>query len=215
MDFVVRHGALTNPLQPRRLDVGLAPGVQIVRREQWQHWCDAQGLMAEARRRAEEIVADAVAVRAAERRRGYEQGLESARVEQATEMVAHAARVAAFVAAAEGQLVDVVVQAIERLVAGFDQRERAAAIVGSVLGALRQQKRVVLRVRPEWVAPVQAVVAELAASSAVEFVDVLADPQLGPDACRAESDFGLVESSVAGQLRALRDAAAAILGERA
>ena len=54
----------------------------------------------------------------------------------------------------------------------------------------------------------------LAAYPGVGYLDVVADPRLAADACILESEIGIVEASIQGQLAALRKGFAKVLGSR-
>lgn len=91
------------------------------------------------------------------------------------------------------------------------------AVVKGALAVVRNQKQVTLRVlTPSQLDDVRASVNELlAAFPGVGFLDLVPDARLGPDACILESEIGVVEASIAGQLGAIEKAFASILGSRA
>ena len=116
----------------------------------------------------------------------------------------------------EQRMVALVMQAVQRIVADFGDRERVVAVVKGALAVVRNQKQVTLRVSPSQLDDVRASVNELlAAFPGVGFLDLVPDARLGPDACILESEIGVVEASIAGQLGAIEKAFASILGSRA
>lgn len=113
-------------------------------------------------------------------------------------------------------MVDLVMQAVQKIMADFDDRARVLATVKNVLSVVRNQKQMTLRLAPPEVDLVQAQVDELlTAYPGVSFLDIVADSRLKAGECILESDIGLVEASTEGQLAALRGAFQRVLGNRA
>ena len=210
--------ASTNALTtspPRRLHLGLAPGVSVVRAHELAQWRQASQIVADAQAQAQAIVASAQSAYEAQCQRGYEEGLASARLEQAEQMIEHVSRTVEYFAKVESRMVDLVMQALQKIVADFDDKQRVLITVKSVLAVVRNQKQMTLRLAPGQVQLVQAHVNELlAAYPGVGYLDIVADNRLQPDACILESDIGLVEASLQSQLQALRSAFEKVLGSR-
>ncbi|MFC4160048.1 HrpE/YscL family type III secretion apparatus protein [Chitinimonas lacunae] len=206
MVFIVRqkHGL-------GRLD----PGRKIVKAADYQAWRDSQGLLAAARDEAATIVAGAQAGYDAECRRGYEDGLEEAKLETAERMIETVGRTVDYFAKVENRMIELVMEAIRKIVADFDDRERVRVVVRNALSVVRNQKQVTLRIAPDQVETVKAALNELLAEyPGLGYLDIVADPRLAADACILESEIGLVEASVSGQIDAIEKAFARILGSR-
>jgi type III secretion protein L len=204
MAFIVPRA----PLTPRhRLALDLDPAARIVRAHEIAAYREAEALMAEARAQAEAIVIDAHAAFEAAQQRGYDEGRQQAAREAAAHMAEQVARTDAYHQQAEDRLVDVVVQALRKIVMDYSDRERALQAVRSALALVRTQKQVTVRVHPEDAEHVRAQAAALIADyPAVQWLDVVPDPQLGAGCCVLETDIGIVESSVQAQLDALEAA---------
>lgn len=212
MAFIVpRH-----PLKSQqRLDLGLAPGTRIVRARELADWREAQAIVAEARAQAQAIIDTAQAAHEAERQRGYRDGQEQARLEQAEQMMENVSRTIDYFSQVEGRMVELVMQAVQKIVSDFDDNERVLITVRNVLAVVRNQKQMTLRLNPQQVEMVKARIAELlAAYPGVGYLDIVPDGRLQPDACILESEIGLVEASLEGQLQALRNAFQKVLGSR-
>ena len=215
MAFVLPRQPLSDPLHPARFGLRLAPGTQVLRREDWLVWRAAADAVAAARDEAAAITAAARDAFEAERRRGHDEGREEARLEQAEQMIEQVTRAVDYFARVEQRMVELVMQAVQRVIGDFGDRERVVAVVKGALAVVRNQKQVTLRIAPSQVAVVHAAQNELlAAYPGVGFLDVVADARLGADACILESEIGIVEASVPGQLEAMRRAFAAVLGSR-
>lgn len=205
-----------DPLTPSRtLAARLAPGTRIVKAAEVAVWADAQGLLADARAQADAIVAGAETALAQERARGYAQGQAQARMEQAEKMIETVSRTVDYFASVEGDMVALVMGAIRKIVEDFDEEERVLLVVKNALAVVRNQKQMTLRLAPARVEGVRARVNDLlAAYPGVGYLDIVPDARLHSDACILESEIGLVEASIDGQVAALETAFRKVLGSR-
>lgn len=215
MAFVVPAQPLNPALVPRRLAARLAPGTQVLRAAEVAAWRAAERLVAEADAQAQAIVRGAQEAFEQERRAGYQAGLEEARLEQAERMIDTVSRTVAYFARVESRMVDLVMESVRKVVADYDETERVLIVVRNALAVLRNQKQMTLRLNPERVEVVRDRMNELlAAYPGIGYLDLVADARLEPDACILESEIGVVEASIDGQLRALQAGFANVLGSR-
>lgn len=207
----------SGPLSRVRRDssASLAPATQVVSAQELAAWRTAQELVAAAQQQALAIQADAQAAYDAEKKRGYEEGLEEARLEQAEQMIENVSRTIDYFSKVEGQMVDLVMQAVQKIISDFDDQERVLITVRNALSVVRNQKQMTLRLHPQQVDVVKVRVNELLASyPGVGYLDIVGDTRLQADACILESEIGLVEASLEGQMAALRGAFTKVLGSR-
>ena len=108
-----------------------------------------------------------------------------------------------FIENIENTVVNVVNQAVRKIVGDIDDGERITRIVQNALGNVRGQKRVTVRVCP---ADEQYVTNALAAMTAGSYLTIIADPRLEKDSCILESELGVVDASLSTQLRAFETA---------
>lgn len=175
----------------------------------------AEAVLADARAEAERIRAEALAAFEAERRRGYEDGLAEAHMEQAERMIETVSRTVDYFGKVEERMVDLVMQAVQRIISDFDDRERVIQVVKNALAVARNQKQMTLRIHPTRVDLLKSGLNDiLAAYPGVGYLDVVPDPRLDGDACILESEIGVVEASMSGQIEALRAAFRKVLGAR-
>jgi type III secretion protein L len=178
-------------------------------------WQEAKEMLEAARREAERIVGGAQAAFDAEKARGYEEGLMEARLEEADRMIENASRTVDYFAAIEQKIVGLVMQAVRRIIADFDETERVVAVVQSGLSVMRNQKQLTLRLAPEHHDSIKARAAELLERfPGVGMIDFMPDPRLKGDAAILESEMGVVEASVELQLKAIEQGFAKLLGSR-
>ena len=211
MVFVLPRG----PLTPSSVAPRIGSEVRVLSGSDRQAWADAQALLDHARAQAEAIVAGAQAAFEEERKRGYTEGREEALLDQAEKMIETVGRTVDYFARVENEMVELVMQAVRKVVDGFDSRETVMVVVRNALAVVRNQKHMTLRLHPEEVEIVRARVNELlAAYPGIGYLDIMADARLVRGACILESEIGMVEASLDGQIEALRNAFQRTLGSR-
>lgn len=178
-------------------------------------WLEASALLEHARQEAAQLLGSARQQLEAERARGYQQGLEEARLELTERMIETASRTVELFASIEQRMVGLVMDAVRRLMADFSDTERVMAVVRSALSVLRNQRQLTLRIAPEHVEQVRARASELLEQfPGVGILDIVADPRLKHDATILESEIGLVEASIESQLQAIEQGFQKVLGSR-
>ncbi len=204
-----------DPLTPRAAAGRIDPAARVLRAAEHAAWADADQLLAQARAQADAIVGGAQAAFEAERERGYQEGRESALLDQAEKMIETVGRTVEYFAGVENEMVELVMAAVRKVVDGFDDREKVMVVVRNALAVVRNQKQMTLRLNPAEVDTVREQINDLlAAYPGVGYLDILADGRLARGACILESEIGMVEASLEGQIQALRQAFQRTLGSR-
>ena len=212
MAFLIPH----DPLTPqRKLQARIAPGTRVLRAADIAVWGQAEELIAAARDQAQAIVAGAHAAFEEECRRGHAQGLAEAQMTQAEKMIETVGRTVDYFARVEADMVELVMGAVRKIIDDYSDADRVLIVVRNALSVVRNQKQMTLRLAPQQVEVVRARINDLlAAYPGVGYLDILADGRLGPHACILESEIGLVEASIDGQIAALEKAFQKVLGSR-
>ena len=136
-------------------------------------------------------------------------------MEQVDQMMENIEQTIDYFAKVETRMVDLVMKAVRKIIDDFDDSERVLMTVKNVLSVVRNQKQMTLRLHPQQVDGVKDRVNDLlAAYPGVGYIDILADTRLKLGACILESEIGLVEASMEGQLTALQSAFSKISGSR-
>ena len=205
-----------DPLTPSRsLQARIAPGQRVLRAAEVAAWGDAEALLASARQQADAIIAGAEAALEAERQRGYAEGVAEAQMEQAEKMIDTVSRTIDYFARVEGDVVALVMSAVRKIIDGFNDEERVLIVVKNALSVVRNQKQMTLRLHPQQVDVARARMNDLLASyPGVGYLDIVADGRLSLESCILESEIGLVEASIEGQIKALETAFTKVLGSR-
>jgi type III secretion protein L len=191
------------------------PAARVISAADYAVWQEATAVIETAEADAAAIRASAHEVHEQERQRGYQEGLEGARLEAAEQMIANVGSTIDYYEKVEGRMTELVLQAMRRIVADFNDRERVTTVVRGALAAVRNQKQVTLRVAPDKVDLLKQSTDELLANfPGIGYVDIVADGRLNNDACIVETEIGIVEASMEGQIAALGRAFTKILGSR-
>ena len=165
----------------------------------------AEEVVAAAEAEAAHIREEAAKAYESEKARGYADGLAEGRQEilmQKLDLVDESVK---YMASIEGQVCEVVLKALRKCVAEIGDRELVVQIVKkSMQAVVRTQKELVVRVAPDMVASVRERTDTLLADfPAVTKLDVVGDERLTGAACVVETDAGIVEASIDGQLEAI------------
>ncbi len=186
---------------------------KIIKAEDFWAYKQARDAVAEGIKRHDQIVDAAHAAFEAEQRRGYLEGKETARLEQTGNMIGIISQTVNYFAKVEAQMVDLVLDAVRRIIDDFDDRERIVKVVRNSLASVRGQKQLLVKVNPLHTLTIKTHIAALMeVYPSIEQIDVVSDSQLAEDACVIESDIGQVEASMSGQLEALRSSFARVFG---
>lgn len=134
-------------------------------------------------------------------RRGFEEGQEKAQRQATEQMLLFSGRVNDTLAKLEEELVEVVINAVRKIVRSFDQEERVREAVQSGLELVRGSHKLLVRVHPQ---QQMAVAAQLdAIPHRFSSLEVVGDAHLAEDDCILESDIGIVNAGLDLQLQVI------------
>lgn len=142
-------------------------------------------------------------------KRGLEQGQEYAACQNSELMLQFAQRTDEALLNMQDELVQVVVNAVRKIVHDLDPQEKAKQVVIGGLELVRGSHKLLIRVNPQ----VQAAVAAQLDSIPHRFshLEVLGDGHLDLDDCMLESDIGIVNASLEQQLQVIEQTPRAAL----
>ena len=165
----------------------------------------AEEIIAAAEAEATRIREEAKTAFEAEKKRGYDNGLQEGKMEIAMMKLDQVDQSVAFMEGVEQKMADIVMKALKSIVVEIGDKEMVVQIVRKTMNAvIRTQRNVVLKVAPEMAETVQARVSELRLSyPTVETFDVVEDPRLKGAACILETEAGVADASVETQLAAI------------
>jgi type III secretion protein L len=136
-------------------------------------------------------------------------------MDEAERLIENATRTVDYFAGIEQKIVALVMNAVRRIMADFDDTTRVLAVVQSGLSVMRNQKQLTLRLSPEHAATVRERAQQLLERfPGVGMMDIVPDNRLKGDAAILESEMGVVEASVELQLKAIEQGFTKLLGSR-
>lgn len=165
----------------------------------------AEEIIAAAEKEASRIVDEAKAAFEAERQRGYAKGVAEGKSEilmQKLDLLDESVR---YMESVEGKMAEIVMKALKKCVAEIGDKELVVQIVRKSMQAIvRNQRQITVKVAPEMTETVKARLKEILADfPSLAFAEVVEDANLSGAACVVETEAGLVEASVDGQLAAI------------
>ncbi len=193
----------------------LAPGLKVLKAKDYVSYLDSQHLVEAANSKADSIIAKAQQAYETEKQRGYQDGLEQAKIENAQAMVDTLARCNEYYLQVEHKMTNVVLDAVRKIIDTFDDVDTTISVVREALQLVSNQKQVILHVHPEQVVDVREKVAGVLSDfPEVGYVDVVADARLKNGGCILETEVGIIDASIDGQIQALKQAMVKQLSER-
>ena len=167
----------------------------------------AEAIRQQAKQAAEALQRQAKIAFENEKRRGWQEGWDEAQASLATELAEAAAARQVAIHSLAPDLVDLVMEAVAKVVKDVDRRHLYAQALESVQGLLYQARWARLRVAPSQMDEARAAL-EAAGQGVVSLVSLVADPLLADTDCVLESDRGVCNASLSAQLYALEGALA-------
>jgi type III secretion protein L len=172
----------------------LPAGCHIVPREMTQPLEEATRIVEDAEATAKEIVAAAEEAYRRECARGYEDGLEKARLADIERLLGETGTLDAALRDVEDDLIRIVISAVRKLTQEFDDIRKAEAVVRNALGQMRREKKAELRVAPGQYNEFREAISGIAGDfPEIDLVDVVEDASLAPPQVIVETSIGRVE----------------------
>jgi type III secretion protein L len=188
---------------------------RVIKAEEFSTAQDARGMIDAARTEAERIVADAQKIYESERERGLNEGREAAKLEMSEQMITAVANIVDYIDSVEHDMVELVGRALERILGEMGDEQVIVRTVKNALAVVRNEKQLTLRVAHDQVPIVREKLNEILASyPVITDIQVVADGRLPSTGCIIESQIGVIDASLDGQLAALRKSFEKIFGER-
>lgn len=181
------------------------PSCRVMKAKDYATYLEAEQIINTAREQARQIAEQAKEAYEQEKERGYEDGLDESKVEQAEQMLKVVSRTINYLSDVEQTMADILLSGVKKIIGEFDQEQLAVSLVRNALQHVRNEKQVSIRIPPSQYNMVKARLNDILADyKGVGFIDLVADPRLSTGDCIMESEIGVVDASVDVQLRALQ-----------
>jgi type III secretion protein L len=167
----------------------------------------AQALLVEARAEAQTIRQQAQAAFEAEKARGYEEGMQQAKMDNIEQMMDSVGQAIDYFSQVEDKVAAIVMASVRKILGQFDDDELVAQVVRNALHLVSGEQQVKLHVSPELTESLKERLNPiLAAHRRIGFVELVPDHRLQAGDCLLETEIGTVDASVEVQLKALEQA---------
>ncbi|PIF73083.1 type III secretion protein L [Variovorax sp. 54] len=180
---------------------------KVLKENEYAALLDASAVVETARREARRIVQQAVQDAEASRRQGYEEGLQRAKAEYASQLLSDTMASERQLHALRASMAQIVVKAVGQFVADAEPAALFEAALLRVDTLIRHEPFITVRVAPAQEATLRDVLARLRADANWTMtVSLVADAALPAGACVVQTASGVLEIGVDAQLEAFRRA---------
>ena len=181
---------------------------RLVKRAEAQSIAEAMDVLSAAQKEAEDIRQQAKEEFEAQRKLGYDKGLEDSKEEIAIQKLEQVEKSIDYLGSMENKIVEIVLTALKKCVAEIGDRELMVQVVQKAMQAVvRNQQQVVLKVSPEMLPTVKERLNDILSKfPGVNYINLMDDPHIKGVSCIIETDAGNVEASLEHQLAAIEKA---------
>jgi type III secretion protein L len=181
---------------------------RLVKRAEAQSIAEAMDVLSAAQKEAEDIRQQAREEFEAQRKLGYDKGLDESKEEIAIQKLEQVEKSIDYLSSMENKIVEIVLTALKKCVAEIGDKELMVQVVQKAMQAVvRNQQQVVLKVSPEMLPTVKERLNEILSKfPGVNYINLMDDPRIKGVSCIIETDAGNVEASLDHQLAAIEKA---------
>jgi type III secretion protein L len=190
---------MSNFIKIKPHEVELKPGERIIKAHDYAYFIKSEQIAKEARenKRKGELAATEALLKAVQN--GIAQGAEESRKQLSEQMLKASSDTLAQLAKVEKDLLDVVVNAVRKIINDYDDDKLALAMVRNGLKLVCKSQRVIVRVNPKKIDKLMQGLAGL--NHNIDFLEIMPDENLADTDCVLESDIGIVRASLEEQLQ--------------
>ncbi len=181
---------------------------RLVKRAEAQSIAEAMDVLSAVQKEAEDIRQQAREEFEAQRKLGYDKGLDDSKEEIAIQKLEQVEKSIDYLSSMENKIVEIVLTALKKCVAEIGDKELMVQVVQKAMQAVvRNQQQVVLKVSPEMLPTVKERLNEILSKfPGVNYINLMDDPRIKGVSCIIETDAGNVEASLDHQLAAIEKA---------
>lgn len=188
------------------------PANKVLKAQDYSTYLKGLEMIELAREQAAKIVEDAKIAFEEEKKRGFNEGMEAGNQKISENMIESAARSVENFEEFENDIIEIVSDALKKILGEFDNRDLISRVVKNALSTVRNQKKVTVIVNPGDGDTVRDKVKELLSLyPAIATIDVLTDPRIQAGGCKIETEIGVVDASLETQLEAIKKSLAKVV----
>jgi len=196
--------SMSNFIKIKPLVTDLKSGEIVIKAQDYAYFVKAQTLAndIEVEKKKSELAATQALLKAVQN--GIAQGAEESRRQLAEQMLKAASNTSIQLAKVEKDLLDVVINAIRKIIDDYDNDELALAMVRNGLKLVCKSQRVIVRVNPEKIDKLMQGLKNI--DHNIDFLEIMPDKELALSDCVLESELGIVRASLKEQMQAIENA---------
>ncbi|MCK5917813.1 MAG: type III secretion system stator protein SctL [Cocleimonas sp.] len=190
---------MSNFIKIKSLETDLKSGERIIKAHDYAHFITSELIAKEAKenKRKGELAATEALLKAVQN--GITQGEEESRKQLAEQMLKASSDTLEQLAEVEKGLLDVVTNAVRKIIEDYDDDKLALAMVRNGLKLVCKSQRVIVRVNPKKIDKLMQGLISL--DHNIDFLEIMPDENLSDTDCVLESDIGIVRASLEEQLQ--------------
>ncbi len=190
---------MSNFIKIKSLETDLKPGEKIIKAHDYAYFIKSKLIAKEAEenKRKGELAATEALLKAVQN--GIAQGEEESRKQLAEQMLKASSDTLEQLAKVEKDLLDVVINAVRKIIEDYDDDKLALAMVRNGLKLVCKSQRVIVRVHPKKIDKLMQGLMSL--NHNIDFLEIMPDENLSGVDCVLESDIGIVRASLEEQLQ--------------
>ncbi|MBU3826298.1 MAG: HrpE/YscL family type III secretion apparatus protein [Candidatus Anaerobiospirillum merdipullorum] len=192
----------------------LDPNKKIIKKAELDLYYEANAIIDKSKSIAAQIEKQAQEDHQRRYEEGYAQGVEEGKSEYSLKIMETVMAQLDALEDLEKQIVEVVINAVNKVVGEIDRRELIVRVVSKGLSAVRGEKRILVKVsRNEEATVREALKASLISSDGMSgYLEVMGDSSLKSGDCIIETPMGVVEASLSSQLKVLETSLRKVVG---
>lgn len=195
---------MSNFIKVKPLETDLKSGERIIKANDYAYFVTAQALAKdiEVEKKKSELAATQALLKAV--KNGIAQGAELSRKKLAEQMLKASNDTITQLAKVEQDLLDVVINAVRKIIADYDNNELALAMLKNGLKLVSKSQRVIIRVHPEKMDKLMIGLKNI--EHDIDFLEIMPDKELDMSDCVLESELGIVRASLNEQMQYIENA---------
>ena len=190
---------MSNFIKIKSLETDLKSGERIIKAHDYAYFIKSELIEKEAKenKKKGELAATEALLKAVQN--GIAQGEEESRKQLAEQMLKASSDTLEQLAKVEKDLLDVVTNAVRKIIEDYDDDKLALAMVRNGLKLVCKSQRVIVRVNPKKIDKLMQGLMTL--NHSIDFLEIMPDENLPDGDCVLESDIGIVRASLEEQLQ--------------
>ncbi|HFC92574.1 MAG TPA: HrpE/YscL family type III secretion apparatus protein [Leucothrix mucor] len=190
---------MSNFIKIKSLETELKSGEKIIKAHDYAYFIKSELIAKEAeeKKRKGELAATEALLKAVQN--GIAQGEEESRKQLSEQMLKASSDTLEQLAKVEKDLLDVVINAVRKIIENYDDDKLALAMVRNGLKLVCKSQRVIVRVNPKKMDKLMQGLMSL--NQNIDFLEIMPDENLSGVDCVLESDIGIVRASLEEQLQ--------------